>query len=103
MVLASYWYSKKVDFFSADDYKPSLDVIETTFDDKCVTPQNDTDIKLLGRGGVMFHPPLRGVKYHPPLIRPVMMVGMMVTQIQNIVLCQRAPHQLRFLFLTRAK
>ena len=56
------------DFFSADDYKPSLDVIETTLDDKNVTPQNDTNIKILGRGGVMFHPPLRGVKCHPPMI-----------------------------------
>ena len=52
---------------------------------------------------MMFHPPLRGVKYHPPLILPVIMVGMMMIQIRQIVLCQRAPHQLRFLFLKRAR
>ena len=38
-------------FFSADDYKPSLDVTETTLDGKSVNPQNDTNVKLLGRGG----------------------------------------------------
>ena len=102
MVLVSYWYSKKVDFFSADDYKPCLDVIETTLDGKSVNPQNDTNVKLLGKGGgVMIHLPLRGVKYHPPMIRLVMMVGL--AQKQQIVLCQRATHQHRILFHTRAK
>ena len=38
-------------FFSADDYKPCLDVIETTLDGKSVNPQNDTNVKLLGKGG----------------------------------------------------
>ncbi len=38
-------------FFSADDYKPCLDVIETPLDGKSVNPQNDTNVKLLGEGG----------------------------------------------------
>ena len=38
-------------FFSADDYKPCLDVIETPLDDRGVNPQNDTNVKLLGKGG----------------------------------------------------
>ena len=38
-------------FVSADDYKPCLDVIETTLGGKSVNPQNDTNVKLLGEGG----------------------------------------------------
>ena len=49
----------------------------------------------------MIHLPLRGVKYNPPMIQLVMMVGL--AQKQRIVLCQRATHQHRILFHTRAK
>ena len=38
-------------FFSAEDYKPSVDVIETTVDGDSVTLQNDTNINFSGRGG----------------------------------------------------
>ena len=48
-------------FFSVEDYKPSVDVIETTVDGDGVTLQNDTDINFSGRGGgVMVHPPQGG-------------------------------------------
>ena len=38
-------------FFSADDYKPCLDVIETPLEGRGVDPQNDTNVQLLGKGG----------------------------------------------------
>ena len=53
-------------FFSADDYKPCLDVIETPLDGKSVNPQNDTNVKLLGKGGGGdCSPPIEGGETSP--------------------------------------
>ena len=47
-------------FFSADDYKPCLDVIETPLDDRGVNPQNDTNVQFLGKGGGDCSLPIEG-------------------------------------------
>ena len=52
-------------FFSADDYKPSLDVTETTLDGKSVNPQNNTNVKLLGGEGGEVSLPTEGGEISP--------------------------------------
>ena len=52
-------------FFSADDYKSCLDVIETPLDGRSVDPQNNTNVKLLGKGGGDCSPPIEGGETSP--------------------------------------